>query len=123
MTKKQKRWLKIVGFSLLGILVLPILLAVIVLWKYHGEIIQYVKLEVRNQYGMNTDIKESDITIFSDWPNASLVLHEIHLRDTLDIFNDKPFLKAEEIRLSLNLIPLLQKEFNLNTIFIKKYCK
>lgn len=120
MTKKQKRWLKIVGFSLLGILVVPIVVAVVLLGMYQSEIIQYVKEEVRVQYGMNTDIKKSEITIFSDWPNASLVLHEIDLRDTLDLFSDKPFLKAEEIRLSLNIIPLLKKEFNLNTLIVKK---
>ena len=120
MTKKQKRWLKIAGFSLLGILILPILLAVVLLWMYNGEIIQYVKQEVREQYGMNSDFKKSEITIFSDWPNASLVLHEIQLRDTLDILNNKPFLNAEKIILSLKIIPLLKKEFNFNTIVIKK---
>ncbi|MGZ5302492.1 MAG: AsmA family protein [Bacteroidia bacterium] len=120
MIKKRKRWLKIAGFSLLGILVLPIMVAVVLLWIYQSEIIQYVKQEVRDQYGMNSDIKKSEITIFSDWPNASLLLHEIDLHDTLDVFSDKPFLKAEEIMISLNLIPLLQKKFNVNTINIKK---
>lgn len=120
MTKKRKRWLRIVGFSLLGILVLPILLAVVLLWMYQNEIIQYVKAGVRDQYGMNSEIKSSEIRIFADWPNASLVFHEIDLRDTLDIFGDKPFLKAEEISISLNIIPLLKKNFNFNTISIKK---
>lgn len=119
MTKKQKQWLKIIGFSLLGIFVVPILVAVVLLWNYQSEIIQYVKEEVRVQYGMNSAIHKSEIKIFADWPNASLVLHDIDLRDTLDIFNDKPFLKAEEIRISLNVIPLLKKEFNLNTLSIK----
>ncbi|MHB1278613.1 MAG: AsmA family protein [Bacteroidia bacterium] len=119
MTKNRKRWLKIVGLSLLGVLVVPIAAAVVLLWKYQSEIIQYVKQEVRVQYGMNTDIKSSEITIFSDWPNASLLLREIDLRDTLDMFSDKPFLKAEEVRISLNVIPLLKKEFNLNSIAIK----
>lgn len=77
-------------------------------------------MEVRDQYGMNTDIKKSEISIFSDWPNATLALYEIDLRDTLDLFNDKPFLRAEKIQLSLNLIPLLKKKFNLNTINIKQ---
>jgi len=120
MTIKRKRWLKIAGFSLLGIFVLPILLAVVLLWIYQSEIIHSVKQEVRDQYGMNTNIKKSDFQIFADWPNASLVLHEIDLRDTLGIFSDKPFLRAEEIRLSLNLIPLIKKEFNINAISIKK---
>lgn len=120
MTQKRKRWFKIVGFSLLGIFVVPILLAVVLLWNYQSEIIQLVKQEVRDQYGMNIDIKKSEITIFSDWPKASLLLYEVDLRDTLDLFSDKPFLRAEEIRLSLNLIPLLKKKFNLNTINIKQ---
>lgn len=120
MTQKRKRWFKIVGYSLLGIFVVPILLAVVLLWNYQSEIIQHVKQEVRDQYGMNIDIKKSEITIFSNWPNASLLLYEVGLRDTLNLFSDKPFLKAEEIRLSLNLIPLLKKEFNLNTINIKQ---
>jgi|GEM_PF-1276572 len=120
MTQKRKRWFKIVGFSLLGIFIVPILLAVVLLWNYQSEIIQHVKQEVRDQYGMNIDIKKSKITIFSDWPKASLLLYEVDLRDTLNQFSDKPFLRAEEIRLSLNLIPLLKKNFNLNTINIKQ---
>ncbi|HCS20919.1 MAG TPA: hypothetical protein DIW47_10245 [Bacteroidetes bacterium] len=119
MTKKQKRWLKIIGFSLLGVLVLPVLVALVLLWNYQSEIVDYVKQELRERYGMNTSIKKSQIKIFADWPNASLLLHEIDLRDTLDLFSDKPFVKAEEIRISLNLIPLLKKEFNLNSIAIK----
>ncbi len=120
MTQKRKRLFKIIGFSILGILVVPLLLAFVLLWSYQSEIIQYVKQEVRDQYGMNIDIKSSEIAIFSDWPNATLLLNEIDLRDTLDLFNDKPFLKAEETRLSFNLIPLLRKRIHLNTINIKK---
>jgi hypothetical protein len=120
MTKKQKRWLKIIGFSLLGIILLPILLAVILLWIYQSDIIQYVKNEVRREYGMNINIKDSEIRVFSDWPNASLLLNEIDVRDTMDTFSEKPFLQAEEIRLSLNLIPLLKKNINVNSITIKK---
>lgn len=120
MTKKQKRWWKIIGFTLLGVLITPILVAVILLWIYQSEIIQYVKTEVYQQYGMNIDIEDSETRIFSDWPNASLMLKGIEVRDTLPTFSDKPFLNAEEIRLSLNLIPLLKNDINVNSITIKK---
>lgn len=120
MTKTQKRWWKIIGFTLLGVVLLPIVLAVTLLWIYQSEIIQYVKNEVHLQYGMNIDIKDSKIRIFTDWPKASLQLIEVEVRDTLPNFSDKPFIHAEEITLSLNLIPLLKKSINFNSISIKK---
>ena len=74
---------------------------------------------LKTTYGLTLQVENVDVSLLSNWPQASVELKNISLASDLYPDKNEPFLKAGSIILSFNLAKLLEKKFIVKSISIK----
>ncbi len=87
------------------------------LYIKRDQILQRTISEVNKSLNTPVDVKKIDFSLFSNWPNASILLKSVKTLHQ-EGFN-APFVKAGEIQLSVNLFSVLSNQYTINEITIK----
>lgn len=106
---------------LLVILVLLLLIPgalFIITHFYKKEIADALIKNLNDNFDLVLTVKEVDVSIFADFPQASVSLDDVMLDNKLHAASE-PLLKAEKVKVSFNLRKLLKKEFEINTVAIQ----
>lgn len=113
--------MKFLKRCLLVILVLIILIPgalFIITHFYKKEIADALIKNLNDNYDLALTVKEVDVSIFANFPQASVSLDDVVLDNKLHAASE-PLLKAEKVKVSFNLRKLLKKEFEINTVAIQ----
>lgn len=95
---KKRKILKISAISL--ILFIGILVAVPFIFK--GKIIDLIKQNLNNNLNAKVDFQEADLSVFRDFPNATVTLSNTSIINRAPFSNDTLF-HAEEIELKMGI--------------------
>lgn len=85
---------------------------------YKKEIADALIKNLNDNFDLALTVKEVDVSIFADFPQASVSLDNVVLDTRLHAASE-PLLKAEKVKVSFNLRKLLKKEFEINTVAIQ----
>ncbi len=113
--------MKLFKRCLLVILVIILLIPCalfIVTHFYKKEITEALIENLNDNFDLSLSIREVDVTIFSNFPRASVSLDGVVLDSKLHPAPE-PLLKAEKVKISFNLRKLLKKEFEINAVAIQ----
>jgi hypothetical protein len=120
-TKGFKKIFKIIMFFFLGIFAL-ILVSAIGLRIYFESNKTKIVTEINTQINENIlgEAKIGDIgyKFLIGFPNFTVVLKDVELKDRLIAIHKRPVLKAGEIEVRLNVLRLLKKEVDIHKIII-----
>jgi hypothetical protein len=107
--------------SLLVLLVLILLIPAalfIITHFYKKEIADALIKNLNDNFDLTLTVKEVDVSIFANFPQASVSLDNVMLDNKLHAASE-PLLKAEKVKISFNLRKLLKKEFEINAIAVQ----
>jgi len=113
--------MKLFKRCLLVLLVLILLIPgalFIVTHFYKKEIADALIKNLDDNFGLTLSVREVDVSIFTNFPRASVSLDGVVLDSKLHAAPE-PLLKAEKVKVSFNLRKLLKKEFEINTVAIQ----
>lgn len=85
---------------------------------YKKEIADKLVQHLDDQFALKLTVKDVDVSLFADFPQASVSLEEVTLDNGLNAA-EKPLLKAEKVNVSFSLRKLLKKEFEINSIALQ----
>lgn len=88
--------------------------------SHRRSIIKEVTEEVGKKLNGTISIGDADISFFSTFPNASVVLHKVVITDSLYLQHHHPFFTGDEIFVQLSISRLLKKEIPINGFKIQK---
>lgn len=98
----MKKGLKITGI-ILGVIIISML---ILPFAFQGKIEQIVKSEGNKMLNAQFDFSKLDISLFSNFPKASITLHDFYVKGIEDFENDT-LVKAGEITAAVNVLSLI----------------
>ncbi len=113
--------MKLLKRCLLVVLVLIILIPgalFIITHFYKKEIADALIKNLDENFDLRLTVKEVDVSIFANFPQASVSLDDVVLDNKLHAASE-PLLKAEKVKVSFSLRKLLKKEFEINTVAIQ----
>lgn len=99
------------------ILLIPAALFIITHF-YKKEIADALIKNLNDNFDLTLTVKEVDVSIFANFPQASVSLDDVILDNKLHAAAE-PLLKAEKVKISFNLRKLLKKEFEINAIAVQ----
>lgn len=114
--------MKLLKRLFLGLFVLFLLLGAaifVLITFYKKEIAVILTDNLRTNYGLYLEVEEVDVSLFSNWPQASVKLKNIVVANDPDHKKVVPLLKAGSLALSLNLENVLKKKFVVNTVSMR----
>ncbi|MCX7862270.1 MAG: hypothetical protein N2449_04685 [Bacteroidales bacterium] len=114
-------------FITLFIIVLFGLSAIIALtYIYQDEIVNYAKNHLKDYFDTEINIGSIDFSIIKKFPDATIILNDVFIKSS-PTFNKKDFkintdtlLFAKEIFLQFNLLKIIQEQYELTAIHLKK---
>jgi|1_EtaG_2_1085319.scaffolds.fasta_scaffold03396_4 hypothetical protein len=110
------RWLKIIGYSLIVLLVLITTFSIVMSSFYEKEIKKYIVEAINEQVNVPINVKDLDFSVLKKFPYASVEFKEVEIAST----NHKsPLLKAKSVYFQFNIIDLLNKKYVLKKISIE----
>ncbi|MEN9335304.1 MAG: hypothetical protein RLZZ500_291 [Bacteroidota bacterium] len=108
------KFLKITGFSVLGLLVLMFLFPIL----FPGKIEQEVKAFANRKINGELNFKEANLSFFEHFPYLTLTLTELDLKGSAP-FRKETLVAADEVSFGINLKTLLlDGEVSINKIFL-----
>lgn len=110
------KYLKRFVLIFLAILLLVIGTIFVTITFYKKEMMAMLMESLKASYGLTLNAEEVNVSFFSNWPNASIQLKNIHL--TNDLCKEEVLLMAGSVSLSFNIQKLLKKEFIVKSIAI-----
>lgn len=120
-TKGFKKTVKVIGFFFLGLFAV-ILVSAIGLRIYFEmnktEIVKKINAQINENISGEAKIGDIGYKFLIGFPNLTVVLKDVELKDSLIAIHKRPVLKAGEIEVRLNVISLLKKEVNIHKIVI-----
>jgi hypothetical protein len=120
-TKGFKKTVKGIGFFFLGLFAI-ILISAIGLRIYFEsnkvEIVKKINTQINDNIQGEAKIGDIGYKFLIGFPNFTVVLKEVELKDSLIAIHKRPVLKAGEIEVRLNVLSLLKKEVNIHKIVI-----
>lgn len=122
-TKGLKKIFKIIGFSLLGLLSLILVSAIglrIYFESNKTEIIKKINTQINENILGEAKIGDIGYKFLIGFPNFTVVLKDVVLKDRLIAVHKRPVLKAGEIEVRLNVLSLLKNEVNVHKIVINE---
>ncbi|MBX9807010.1 MAG: AsmA family protein [Flavobacteriaceae bacterium] len=120
-SKVVKKASKIVGFFFLGLLVLIVVSATglrIYFEKNNATIVKQINTQINQNISGEAKIGSIGYKFLVGFPNFTVVLKNVELKDSLIAIHKRPVLKAGEIEVRLNVLSLLKKEVNIHKIII-----
>ncbi len=112
------KWIKRIIGIFFGFVLLLLVLVFTLITFYKKELAGVLIDNLKINYALTLNVKSIDVSLFENFPQASIQLNDVSLNSDLHPAN-KPLLQAESIALSINLQKLLQKEFEINGVSIK----
>lgn len=120
-TKGFKKTFKIVGFFLIGLFSLVLIFAIglrIYFESNKTEIVSKINTQINNNILGEAKIGDIGYKFLIGFPNVTVVLRDVELKDSLYKIHKRPVLKAGEIEVRLNVLRLLEKEVDIHKIVI-----
>lgn len=110
------RWLKIIGYSLLTVLVLLAAFSITMSSFYEKEIKKYIVEAINQQVDVSIDVKDLNFSVLQKFPYASVEFEQVTIAST----NHKaPLLNAKSVYFQFNIIDLLNKNYVLKKISVE----
>ncbi len=105
-----RRILKVFMITL-GCFLLPITIAVVLLFTQQQRITNMAVDELNKQFKGSFSIQKSSIDLLKNWPNVSIALHELRF------FSDKtqtgtPIYQAEKLYVGFSLPDIFRQQYN-----------
>jgi hypothetical protein len=120
-TSRAKKILKRIGFFILGLLGL-ILVFFIGLRIYFNQnkdsIVADINKKINDNVAGQVIIGDVGYKFLIGFPNFTVVLNKVELRDSLYAIHKRSALKAEEIEVRLNVLSLLHKQVNVEKVVL-----
>ena len=120
-TKGFKKTFKIIGFFLVGLFALILVSAIglrIYFERNKTEIVAKINTQINENILGEAKIGDIGYKFLIGFPNFTVVLKDVELKDSLFAIHKRPVLKAGEIEVRLNVLALLKKEVNIHKIVI-----
>jgi AsmA-like C-terminal region len=112
--KKTFKWIAIVLSSLIAI----VGLASGVAWYYKPELTQLIHEKLQENINGDFKIEDIRVSVFGDFPNVSVSLEDLYLRDHQYSTYKRDFLKAKKVLVNVSLAKLLVKEIHVTSVKI-----
>ena len=119
--KKLKKTVKIIGFFFLGLFALILVSAIglrIYFESNKTEIVKKINAQINENISGEAKIGDIGYKFLIGFPNFTVVLKDVELKDSLIAIHKRPVLKAGEIEVRLDVLKLLKKEVNIHKIVI-----
>jgi len=116
-----KKFFKIIGFFFIGLLSLILMSAIglrIYFERNKAEIVAKINTQINENILGEAKIGNIGYKFLIGFPNFTVVLNEVELKDSLFPIHKRTLLKAKEIEVRLNVLSLLKKEVNIHKIVI-----
>ena len=120
-TKGFKKTFKIIGFFFIGLFALILVSAIglrIYFERNKTEIVAKINAQINENILGEAKIGNIGYKFLIGFPNFTVVLKDVELKDSLIAIHKRPVLKAGEIEVRLNVLALLKKEVNIHKIVI-----
>ena len=120
-TKGFKKTVKIIGFFFIGIFALILVSAIglrIYFESNKKEIVTQINTQINENILGEAKIGDIGYKFLIGFPNFTVVLNDVELKDSLFPIHKRALLKAGEIEVRLNVLSLLKKEVNIHKIVI-----
>jgi hypothetical protein len=120
-SKGFKNIFKIIGFFFLGLFGLIIVSAIglrIYFENHKTEIVSKINTQINETIQGEAKIGDIGYKFLIGFPNFTVVLKDVELKDSLIAIHKRPVLKAGEIEVRLNVLRLLKKEVDVHKIVI-----
>ena len=122
-TVNFRKIIKKIGFLFLGIVMLLLITSVVlsVYFKNHKvEIITQINAKINESISGTVGIGDINYKFLKGFPNMTLALGQVELKDSLWSFHKRTLLKAEQIEIRVNVLGLLSNEINIDKIEIQQ---
>lgn len=113
------KYLKRILLVLLALFLLAGISVFVVITFYKKEIAVILTDNLRTNYGLHLAVEDVDVSLFSQWPHASVKLKKVVISNRAASEHGTPLLKAGSLSLSLNLENVLRRKFVVNNISLK----
>lgn len=120
-TKGFRKTVKIIGYSFIGLFSLLLIAGVglrIYFESNKTEIVSKINEQINDNILGKAKIGKVDYRFLIGFPNFTVVLKEVELKDSLIAIHKRPLLKAGNIEVRLNVLNLLKNEVNIHKIVI-----
>ncbi|MCI4443463.1 MAG: AsmA family protein, partial [Lentimicrobium sp.] len=120
-TNRFKKIFKIIGYFFIGLLSLILVSAIglrIYFESNKTEIVKKINTQINDNILGEAKIGDIGYKFLIGFPNFTVVLKDVELKDSLFAIHKRPVLKAGEIEVRLNVLSLLKKEVNIHKIVI-----
>lgn len=120
-TKGFKKTLKIIGLFILGLFALLLASALGLRLYFENnktEIVKKINTQINDNISGEVKIGDIGYKFLIGFPNFTVVLKDVELKDSLIAIHKRPVLKASEIEVRLGVLGLLKKEVSLHKIII-----
>jgi len=114
---KYKKYIKRIFIGLLSCILALIISVFILITFYKKELTSNLISNLKEQYDLDLKVEDVDVSFFNNWPNASVQLKNISLCS--NSAKEKPMLTAGSLAFSLDVAKLIQKQFIVESVFIK----
>lgn len=120
-TKGFKKTFKIIGFFFIGLFGLILVSAIglrVYFERNKTEIVKKINTQINENILGEAKIGDIGYKFLIGFPNFTVVLEDVELKDSLIAIHKRPVLKAGEIEVRLNVLALLKKEVNIHKVVI-----
>lgn len=116
-----KKIFKTIGFFFIGLFALILVSAIglrIYFESNKTEIVTKINAQINENILGEAKIGDIGYKFLIGFPNFTMVLNDVELKDSLFLIHKRPVLKAREIEVRLNVLKLLKKEVDIHKIVI-----
>lgn len=104
---------------LLILIVLVVASVFIAMTFYKKELTGMLISSLKTEYGLDARVGSIDISLFENWPHASIRLKDASVRSTMNPIDTLPMFKAGSLSLSFEISKVLYKQFLVNSVSIE----
>lgn len=119
--KGFKRIFKIIGYFFIGLFTLILVSAIglrLYFEKNKTEIVAQINTQINDNILGEAKIGDIGYKFLIGFPNFTVVLKDVELKDSLFAIHKRTLLKAGDIEVRLNVLALLKKEVNIHKVVI-----
>lgn len=116
---KKRNYLKRLFIFLVIVIISPLLIGFLAITFYKKELTDLLIAQAKETYGLNIRIHDTKVSLFENWPNATIEIEEVSAFTDLAPSSAPAMLKAKSIAVSFDFVKLLSKKFVVNSISIE----
>jgi hypothetical protein len=122
-TMNFRKIIKRIGFLLLGIVAFLVIASAVLSVYFKNnkeEIVTQINAKINENITGTIVIGDINYKFFKGFPNMTLALSQVELKDSLWALHKRTLLKAEQIEVRVNVLGLLSNEINIDKIEIQQ---